>query len=100
MLNISPVFVKRQTPSLLPAPLPKAHYEAQTTELPSMAQDGKAGARALHYDGDYNDHSEREKRVLGEDWRTRRLQRQELLLQWYVIVCVTIITTVRRRTRD
>ena len=57
-------------------------------------------ARALHYDYDYNDHSEREQRVLGEDRRTRRLQRQELLSWLYVIVCVTTITTTWRRKRD
>ena len=51
-----------------------------------------------HYD-DYNDSCEREQRV-GDDRKTRRLQRQELLSWLYVIVCVTIITTTWRRKRD
>ena len=54
-----------------------------------------AGARALHYDHD-NDHSQREQEI-GEDRRPRRLPRQDLLLRWFVLVCVTIITTVRER---
>ena len=94
------LFVKRQTPSLLPAPLPKAHYKTQTT-MPRMAQGKESqSARALHYDSDYNDSSEREQRVLGDDRRTRRLQRQELLSWLYVIVCVTTITITWRRKRD
>ena len=38
----------------------------------------KAGARALHYDYDDYDDSQREQRV-GDDRKTRRLQRQELI---------------------
>ena len=70
--------VKRQTPSILPAPLPKAHYKAQNygTAI-AWLKDGKAGARALHYDYDYYDYSQRESRV-GDDRKTRRLRRQEL----------------------
>ena len=93
--------VKPQTPSLPSAPLPRAHYKTQTT-MPLLAQVGKRMqcTRALHYDGDCNDNSKREIRDPREDRGLRRLQRQESLLQWYVIVCVTIITTVRRRKRD
>ena len=49
---------------------------------------------------DYNDYSQREIREPRDDRKTRRLPRQESLLQWYVVVCVTIITTVWRRKRD
>ena len=94
-------FVKRQTPSLLPAPLPKANYKTQMT-MPLLAQDGKGvqSTRALHCDGDYNDNSEREQRRVGDDRALRRLQRQELLSWLYVIVCATTITSTWRRMRD
>ena len=41
--------------------------------MPLVAQDGKGvqSTRALHYDSDYNDNSEREQRVLGEDRKTQ-----------------------------
>ena len=83
--------------SRLPSP---KHYKARTTGLPFVAQGKQAGAaRALHYDGDYNNHGEREIRV--RDGRgLRRLQRQELLSWLYVIVCVTTITSTWRRKRD
>ena len=42
MLDFIGKSVKLQTPSLLPAPLPKAHYKTQTTERPSVAQDEKS----------------------------------------------------------
>ena len=69
--------------------------------MPLVAQDGKGvqSTRALHYDGDYNNHGEREIRVR-DDRGLRRLQRQELLSWLYVIVCVTTITSTWRRMRD
>ena len=78
---------------------PQSTTKPELLDGHSVAQ-GRQGcrARALHYD--YNDNSEREQRILGDDRRTRRLQRQELLSWLYVIVCVTTITTVRRRKRD
>ena len=39
---------------------PLAHYKARTTERPCLGSRRKAGARALHYDDDYNDYSQRE----------------------------------------
>ena len=65
------------------------HRQTKTTKRPSSAQGCKrkaAGARALHCD-DYNDDNQ------------SRQPRQESLPQRFVIVCVTIITTVRRRKR-
>ena len=91
--------VKLQAPSLLPAPLPKALQSPKmTTPLVAQGKERAAEHRALHYDD--HDCSQRELRVLRDDRRLRRLLRQESLLQWYVIVCVTIITTVWRRKRD
>ena len=92
--------VKRQTLSLLPAPLPKANYKAQDDNGHHLAQGRNgAAARALHYDVDYNDYSKREK-SLGDDRGLRRLQRQELPSWLYVIVCVTTITSTWKRKRD
>ena len=92
--------VKLQAPSLLPAPHPQS-YKARTTGHATCGSrtKGVQSARALHYDGDYSDSSEREQ-SLRDDRRTRRLQRQELLLWLYVIVCVTTIMSTWRRKRD
>ena len=69
--------VKLRTASLLRLPSPGT-LQSPYYELPSLAQGKERAAehRALHYD-DY-DHSKREK-SLGDNRRTRRLQRQELL---------------------
>ena len=58
--------VKLQAVSLPSAPLPWHHYKARTTELPLVAQGAKRvqqSTRALHYDYDYNDHSERANKI-------------------------------------
>ena len=56
--------------------------------------------QGLAHNYDYNDYSQRELREPRDDMKTRRPPRQESLLQWCVVVCVTIITTVWRRKRD
>ena len=52
--------VKLQAVSLPSGPPPLARYKARTTERPCLGSRRKAGARALHYDDDYNDYSQRE----------------------------------------
>ena len=82
--------MKLQAPSLLPAPLPKALHKARTTDLPLVAQGRKSvsGSKGPAHNYDYNDDSKRELRDPGDDRGLRRLQWQELLLQWFVSVCV------------